>query len=121
MMMKKVYKRAAFIIIPMAVASAFIEPVKLPLGIIIGALLAVVNFRGMTRNLEGLIGTDRPTMKLMVLSIGRLLIIFSAIIALAVARVVDLLGLMVGFTVVLILVIREGYLTSQAEPPEEQP
>ena len=120
MMMKKVYKRAAFIIVLMAVAAAFIEPVKLPLGSIIGALLAVVNFRGMTRNLENLIGTDRPTMKLVVLSIGRLLIIFSIIITLAVAKVVNLIGLMVGFTVVLTLVIREGYLTSKAEPPEDQ-
>ena len=119
-MMNKIYKRAAFIIVPMAVAAAFIEPVKLPLGIISGALLAAINFRGMTRNLEGLIGTDRPTMKLVALSIGRLLIVFSIIIALAVAKVVNLIGLLVGFTVVLTLVLREGYLTAQAEPPEDQ-
>jgi hypothetical protein len=118
-MTNKVYKQAAFIVIPLAIASAFIEPVKLPLGILTGALLAIVNFRGMIKNLEGLIGADRPTVKLVFMSIVRLVVIFAIIIALAVAKAVNLLGLMVGFTVIVVLVVKEGYIESQEEPPEE--
>jgi hypothetical protein len=80
-----------------------------------GALLAAVNFRGMHRNLQGLMDTDRPTAKLAVLSVVRLLIIFSVIILLAALRAVDLIGLMVGFTVVVVLVVKEGYSESQRE------
>ncbi len=118
-MTSKIYKQAAIIVIPLAIASAFIEPVKLPLGILAGALLATVNFRGMIKNLEGLMGTDRPTAKLVFMSIVRLVVIFAVIIALAVLKVVNLLGLMVGFTVVVVLVVREGYIASQEEPLEE--
>jgi hypothetical protein len=114
-----IYKKAAFIVIPMAIASVFIEPVKLPLGILAGALLAIVNFRGMIKNLEGLIGTDRPTVKLVFMSIVRLMVVFAVIIALAVLKAVNLLGLMVGFTVIVVLVVKEGYIESQEEPPEE--
>jgi hypothetical protein len=118
-MTNKIYRQAALIIIPLAIASAFIEPVKLPLGILAGALLAIINFRGMIKNLEGLIGSDRPTAKLVFLSIIRLVVIFAIIIALAVLQIVNLLGLMVGFTVIVVLVVRAGYIASQEEPPEE--
>lgn len=121
-MMQKIYKQAALIVVPLAVASAFIEPKKLPLGIVVGALLAAINFRGMHRNLQSLIGTYRPTAKLVILSIGRLLIMFSVIIFLAVAKVVNLIGLMVGFTVVVVLVVKEGFLAAKEKQlPEEQP
>ncbi len=120
MILEKVYRQTAYIIIPLAVASAFIEPRKLPLGIVVGALLAVINSRGMMKNLQSLIGTYKPTAKLIFLSIGRLLIMFSVIILLAVLRVVDLIGLMVGFTVVVILVVKEGYISSKEEPPSEE-
>lgn len=121
-MMNRVYKQTALLVIPLAAASAFIEPTKLPLGILAGALLAVINFRGMMRNLQSLMGTYKPTVRLVILSIGRLLVIFSMIILLAVLRVVDLIGLMVGFTVVVVIVVKEGYISSKDEPPpgEEQ-
>lgn len=120
MMMNRVYKQTALIVVPLAVASALIEPKKLPLGILAGALLAIVNFRGMMRNLQGLMSSYKPTVKLMILSVGRLLMMFSVIILLAVLRVVDLIGLMVGFTVVVVLVVKEGYISSREEPPSEE-
>ncbi|MEJ2323590.1 MAG: ATP synthase subunit I [Nitrospirota bacterium] len=116
-MMRRVYKLAALIVIPLALASALIEPVKLPLGIVAGAVLAAVNFRGMHRNLQGLMETERPTVKLAVLSVVRLLIVFTAIILLAALKAVNLIGLMVGFTVVVVLVVKEGYSESQRELP----
>jgi hypothetical protein len=116
----KIYKQAAFIVIPLAVASAFLEPVKLPFGILAGAVLALINFRGMMRNLQSLIGTDSPTAKLVFSSIVRLFVVFAVIVALALLKAVNLVGLMVGFTVVVVLVVREGYIESQSEPPEAE-
>jgi len=114
----KIYKQAAFIVIPLAIASAFIEPVKMPFGVLAGAVLALINFRGMIKNLYNLMGTDNPTVKLVFMSIVRLFMIFAVITALALLKAVNLLGLMAGFTVVVILVVKEGYVDSQSEPPE---
>lgn len=116
-MMHRVYKLTALIVIPLALASAFIEPVKLPLGIVAGAVLGAVNFIGLHRNLQNLMGTERPTAKLVFLSVFRLLIMFAVIILLAALRAVNLIGLMVGFTVVVALVVKEGYAESQRETP----
>jgi len=115
MTMGKVYRQSAIVIIPLAVASAFIEPVKLPLGIVAGALLAAINFRGMTKNLQNLLGTERPTVKLVFLSVVRLTVVFAVIIALAALKLVNLMGLMAGFTIVLVIVVKEGYVASQAQ------
>jgi hypothetical protein len=45
---------------------------------------------------------------------------FAVILALAFLKVVNLIGLMVGFTVIVVLVVRESYVESQSEPPEGQ-
>ena len=118
MLVDKIYKKAAFIILPMAALSALIEPRHLPIGIIMGGVLGIYNFRGLNRGLANLLGTHRPAAKLTLMGIGRLLIVFSMIILLAVTGVVNLVGLLVGFTVVLILLLIEGVKASRQEAQE---
>lgn len=96
-------------------SAIMIEPVKLPFSIIIGGVLALVNFSGLGRGLRKHLDTDRPAMKLLFLSIFRLFIVSSIIIALAVMRAVNLVGLVVGFTVVLVMLAFEGLRESQKE------
>jgi hypothetical protein len=96
------------------------EPVKLPFSIMVGGLLALVNFSGLGRGLRKHLDTDRPAMKLLFLSVFRLFIVSSIIIALAVMRAVNLVGLVVGFTVVLAMLAFEGMTESQKEQEAEE-
>jgi hypothetical protein len=114
-MIKRIYKPSLVVIAVLAGAAAFIGPAKIPLGVVAGGVLALVNFGGMHRGLENLLGTERPTAKLVVLSIFRLTIVSAVIIALAVLRAVDLIGLAAGFTAVVLVLVVEGYRTALKE------
>lgn len=88
-------------------AAIFIEPVKLPMSIIVGGLLALVNFSSLRRSIQKHLDTNQPA-KLFFLGAFRLFIVFAIIIALAMGRVVNLVGLAAGFTVVLVMLTLEG-------------
>jgi hypothetical protein len=107
--LKRVFKKSIFIILPAAVLSGvFLEPRKWPLGILMGWLFGIVNLRQLSRNIEGLVGTEKATVKLVFLSMSRLLILCAAIFALIYYRVVNVFGLLSGFTVVFVLILIEG-------------
>jgi len=111
---KTVHKYSIILLVILAAASAVIEPRKLPVSILIGGVLGLANFRGMTVGLDALLGTHKPALKLMFLNIFRLIIIMTTIIILAALRVVDLLGLLGGFTAVLAVIVAEGLRTARA-------
>jgi hypothetical protein len=107
--LKRVIKKSIFIIIPTIIAAAiFLEPRKLPLGILMGWLFGIFNLRQLTRNIEGLVGSEKATAKLVFLSMTRLLALFAAIFVLVYYKIVNVLGLLFGFTVVFVLILVEG-------------
>ncbi len=114
--LKGVFKKAIFIILPaMLLGGYFIEPRKIPLGIFMGALLGIVNFRQLSRNVEGFFGSQRGTAKLVLTGILRLLFLGAAISFLIYYKVVNVFGLLFGFTVVFILIMVEGFRISKKE------
>lgn len=107
--LKRVLKKSIFIIIPAAALSAYlVEPRKFPLGILMGWIFGLVNLRQLTRNIEGMVGTQSATFKLILLSITRLLALCAAIFLLIYYKVVNVFGLLIGFTVVFVLILIEG-------------
>jgi len=107
--LKGVLRKSIFIIIPAVLLAAIIvEPRKFPLGIIMGWLFGILNLRQLSRNVEGLVGTQKATFKLVFLSMTRLLFLCAAIFALIYYRVVNVFGLLIGFTVVFVLILVEG-------------
>ena len=106
---KRVIKKSIFIIIPAAVAGGFfIEPRKVPLGILLGWLFGIINLRQLSRNIEGIVGTDRATMKIVFLSMIRLMALCGAIFLVIYYSIVNVFGLLFGFTVVFALILVEG-------------
>lgn len=111
---KGVIKKAIFIILPsMLLAWYFIDPRKVPLGIFMGALLGIVNLRQLSRNVEGFLGSQSATAKLLITGMLRLLFIGAAIVALIYYNVVNIFGLLFGFTVVFVLIMVEGFKVSK--------
>jgi hypothetical protein len=88
------------------------DPRKMPLGILLGWLFGIFNLRQLSRNVKGLVGSNKASVKLVFLSMTRLLSLFAAIIFLVYYRVVDVFGLLFGFTVVFVLILVEGAKTA---------
>ncbi len=110
-----VIKKSLFIILPAAAASAFFEWKKLPLGIIAGGALGILNLQGLVRSVEGLIGSKKATAKIIFLSMTRLFILFTAIFILIWLKIINILGMLFGFTVVVLLILYEGMKTSKSK------
>jgi hypothetical protein len=86
---------------------------KAPLGIAAGWLLGIINLRNLSRNVEGLIGSDRATAKIVLLSITRLFALFAAVVILIYYKIVNPFGLLFGFTIVFALILFEGLSESR--------
>lgn len=107
-LLKRIYKRAIFILLPLALLSAFIEWKKLPLSILIGGILGLINLRGLARGVYSIVGTYRPTAKMVISTIFRLGFLAVVLIILFASKVVNVFGILIGFTVIFILIITEG-------------
>ena len=106
--LKRVAYKTILIIVPCAIISGFYEWKKLPLGIIAGGLFGILNLRGLVRSVEGFIGSGSLTGKVIFMSFTRLFILFSAIFILLRFKIINVFGLLFGFTVVFILILVEG-------------
>ena len=107
-LLNRIYKRAVFILVPLALLSAFIEWKKLPMSIIIGGILGLINLRGLARGVYSLVGTYRPTAKIVISTILRLGLLAVVLILLFALKVVNVFGILIGFTVVFVLIMTEG-------------
>ncbi len=113
---KKVYKLSAFILIPAALLSAFIEWKKLPLSILIGGLLGLANLKGLAWGIQGLVGTGQQvTGALVFFSVIRLFIMTAILILLLWLKLINIAGIFVGLTVVLVLLMAEGIRSAKSE------
>jgi hypothetical protein len=119
-LIKRIHKTALLILVPVAALSALIDPKRLPLSVLAGGLLGLVNLGGLSRGLEFLLGTRKSALKLFFFGVFRLLIVFTIIILLAMSRAVDLPGLAAGFTVVFAVIVVEGYRTARHEREGEE-
>jgi hypothetical protein len=110
-MIKRLYKKALFVLVPVAALSALVEPKKLPLSILIGGVLGLLNLKGLARGVENLVGSS--AMRLVIFSILRLFILAAVIVILVAAKVVNIMGLLIGFTIIFALLLAEGLKISK--------
>ncbi|MCK5286695.1 MAG: hypothetical protein KAJ59_02675 [Thermodesulfovibrionia bacterium] len=114
-LLKRVAQKSIIIIIPVSAVAAFFEWKKLPLGILAGGLFGILNLRGLVRSVEGFLGTAVSTAKILFLNMTRLLILFSALFVLIKFKLINVLGLLFGFTVVFVLILIEGMKMSKSQ------
>lgn len=120
MQLSGLYKKTLLAVVPLALASALIEPLRLPLGILAGGALGLFNLRGLKRGVENLLAVHAeagtapaPMGRLIFMSFFRLFLLGAIIALLAISRLVNLIGLLVGFTVVFTLLLFEGLRASR--------
>ncbi|KKL14254.1 hypothetical protein LCGC14_2517560 [marine sediment metagenome] len=111
-MMNRLIKRFslhALVVCGIAIAaSAALFSRDLAFGVFVGGLLGLLNVRGLARGITGLdINNPRPV-RLFFGGAFRLFMLFTAIVLIAMTKKVDLVGLLVGFSVVVFVVVIEG-------------
>ncbi|MEW6003048.1 MAG: hypothetical protein AB1638_10435 [Nitrospirota bacterium] len=107
-LIKRIYKQLIIILLPLSTLSALIEWKRLPLSIIIGGILGLANLKGLAWGVEGLIWKHRSSGRLIFFSLLRFLILAFILAILVIYRLVNIFGILAGFTVVFILVLKEG-------------
>lgn len=108
-MIRKIARNTAIILIPSAGISSFLPWDNLPFSILIGGLLGILNIRALAWSVEGLVGSSPATGKMLFFSQFRFVILALIIATLAYLRLVNMLGIMAGFSVVFSQVLIVGH------------
>ncbi len=104
----RIYKKSFLILLPLALLSALIEWKKLPVSIIIGGALGFANIKGLAWSVRGLMGTGRVSGGMILFSMFRLFLLFVILLLLVYLRLVNIFGILAGFTVIFALLMTEG-------------
>lgn len=115
LMTKRIYRQSIIILIVMSGISIFFMEWRFPVSILIGGLVGIGNLRGIVWSIKNLLGIERSHTKMMVLSMFRLIIVFSVLVALAIFGAINAYGLLVGFSIVFIIIVKEGLVNVRKE------
>ncbi len=113
-MSKRIYKQSIIVLLIAVLLSFFLDGRTLPFSIIVGGIIGILNFRGLSWGVHGLLNTEGAGGKLLFFSFLRIVIIFSIIVVLIYFQAVNVLGLLVGFTVVFLVIIKESFLSARS-------
>ncbi len=100
--------RSLLMLAAAAAAAAFIDWQRFMPGVIVGGALGIINVRAMAWGVSGLASSGKATGRLLFFSQFRLVMLFMIMALLVYFRIVDVLGLLVGFTIVFANVLIEG-------------
>lgn len=108
-MIRKIVKNTAIIVIPASAVASFLPWEDMPFSILIGGLLGIINIKALAWSVEGIIGTSSVTMKMLFFSQFRFVLLAIIVALLAYLRLVNMIGIMAGFSVVFIQVLFVGH------------
>lgn len=102
---------ASIVTTAIAALTAIADWRKLPHSVLIGGLLALANFKGLAWGLKDFATLQRPSGKLVFWSMVRFFILSLILILLAILKLINFVGILIGLTVVFALIIKEGLRT----------
>ena len=107
-MIKNIARNTALILLPAAGVALFLPWENLPFSILIGGLIGILNIRALAWSIQGIIGTSSANMKMLFLSQFRFVILALVVAWLIHLRLVTVIGIMAGFSVVFSQVLFVG-------------
>jgi len=90
-----------------ALAAVFVS-LEIAVGVLVGGVLGLANLRGLIRNVQALDVQDPKQGKLMFAGGARMLMLLTVLAIIAFTGRVDLIGLLVGFTVAVLVMVAAG-------------
>lgn len=111
-MKRAISRQSAAVIVPLALVMLLFDQWnwRMPFSVIAGGVISLVSFRVIVWTVTKFLGQEMGQPIIMGISSLKILVIFLLLALLAYFRLVNVPGLVVGFTAVLILIIKEGYL-----------
>ena len=107
-LVRKIQKSSLLVLFPLAALSAFLDWKMLPISVLIGGALGLLNLRGLAWGVRGLLGAEKATSRMLFFSQFRIIILFFVLGAIIYLKLVNVFGILAGFTVVFSMVIIEG-------------
>jgi len=131
-LIKKVTRKSVIVIFPLILLSFLVDwnderlkfiglfgnPGLMAMSILIGGVIGLANLKGLVWGIESLLGTHRADTRMVFLSLLRLFILFALIIILVVMKLINLLGFLIGMTVVFLVLIREALRIAKEQGKE---
>jgi F0F1-type ATP synthase assembly protein I len=116
-MLQKISKLSIFVILPLAALSLLATNWDWRFGssVLLGGLVSLASFRAITWAVRKFLGTEMGQPIIMGLSVLKIMAIFILLVVLAIFGLVHPVGLVIGFTAVLVIIIKEGYLFARRE------
>ncbi|MCL0051672.1 ATP synthase subunit I [Thermodesulfovibrionales bacterium] len=114
-MSQRVYKHSAFILIPAALIALFFVEWRFSVGILIGGLIGIGNFKGLVWSAKATLGAAGTTVQLVLLSILKFFMVIAVLLILMLLGMINVFGLLIGFMMVLFIVVIEGLRASKEE------
>jgi hypothetical protein len=111
----RVSKQALLILAPLCLISLFFAEWRFSFSMAVGGLVGVGNLSGLAWSVTALLTTEKAPAKMVFLSIFKLLIIFSILLILAILKLINPWGLLAGFTIIVVLIIKEGLIAAKKE------
>src|SRR4030043_1533242 len=114
-LIKRIHRQALIYLVVTAAVTTSIAALtaiadwrKLPHSVLIGGLLALANFKGLAWGLKDFATLQRPSGKLIFWSMVRFFVLYVILIVLALLKLINFFGIIIGLTVVFALIIKEG-------------
>jgi len=114
-LIKRIHRQALIFLIITAALTTLIAALteitdwrKMPHSVLIGGLLGLANLKGLAWGLKDFATLHRPSGKLIFWSMLRFFVLAFIFIALALLKLIDFFGILIGFTVVFVLILKEG-------------
>ncbi|HCC68593.1 MAG TPA: hypothetical protein DEP99_01740 [Nitrospiraceae bacterium] len=111
--LKRVVKRSLIVLIIISVLSVFFFDWKIPLSILLGGALGIVNLKGLIWSTEGLLHGQKAKIAIVFSSLIRLFILFLIIFLLIKFDIANIFGLLVGLSVIFFILPVEGFLSER--------
>ncbi len=115
LMTRRIYRQAAVVTPVLALAALVAAGWRQGLGVLVGGLFGMVNLRGIVWAVTALAGTHKAQAKMILLSMAKLFVVFSILLLLSVLGLIHPIGLAIGFTVVVVIILKEGWRTARQE------
>ena len=114
-LIKRIHRQALIFLIVAAAITTLIAALteitdwrKMPHSVLIGGLLGLANLKGLAWGLKDFATLHRPSGKLIFWSMLRFFVLAFILIILAILKLINFFGILIGFTVVFALILKEG-------------
>ncbi len=113
MNLRRIYRQGFIVLTLLAAAAAPLDWKKLPVSIFVGGALGLANLKGLAWGLRDF-AVARPTGRVIFWSMVRFFILGTILFILALLKVINFIGILIGFTVVFALILKEGLHTARS-------